>query len=289
MGSFRGTLSELTASDLGSVAIKGAIERAGISVDAVDKVYIGNVLQAGVGQGPARQCALKAGLPINVICTTVNKVCASGMKAIALGAAEIRLGDAEIVVAGGTESMSRAPYFLARGETPYGGVNLLDGLLVDGLLDPASQTHVGIFAEGTAKKYSVTRADQDEFAVRSYKRAQAAAEGGLLAKEIVPVTIAGKRGKGDTIVKEDEEFRKVVFDKVPTLRPAFKSDGTITAANASTINDGAAACVLASKSAVDKLSLKPLARIVACADAAIDPIDFSTAPEQAVKKVSVTH
>lgn len=288
MGSFRGSLVEVSATDLGATAIKGALERAGIAGDAVEQVYFGNVLQAGIGQNPARQCALKAGLANRVTATTVNKVCASGMKAISLGAAEIRLGDAEIVVAGGTESMSRAPYYLARGETPYGGVNLTDGLVCDGLTDAGSQKHMGLCAEETAHKLSISRADQDDFAIKSYKKSAAAAEAGLLAKEIVPVTIPGKRGKPDLQVTQDEEYHKVVFEKVPTLRPVFKADGTITAANASTLNDGAAACVLASKDAVDKLSLKPLARIIASADAAIDPIDFAIAPEQAITKVSAT-
>ena len=286
MGSFRGSLVEVSATDLGATAIKGALERAGITSDSVEQVYFGNVLQAGIGQNPARQCALKAGLPSRVTATTVNKVCASGMKAISLGAAEIRLGDAEIVVAGGTESMSRAPYYLARGETPYGGVNLTDGLVCDGLTDAGSQKHMGVCAEETAEKLAITRSEQDDFAIKSYKKSAAAAAGGLLAKEIVPVTIPGKRGKPDVQVTEDEEYHKVVFEKVPTLRPVFKANGgTITAANASTLNDGAAACVLASKDAVDKLSLKPLARIVASADAAIDPIDFAIAPEQAITKV----
>lgn len=290
LGSFRGTLSELSAVQLGSIAIKGAIERAAISADSVDEVVFGNVVQAGSGANVARQAAVGAGLSNATIAVTVNKVCASGMKAILIGTQMIKAGDAEIVVAGGTESMSNAPYYLKRGETPYGGVNLADGLLVDGLLDPFKNgRHAGDCAENTAKVQNITREDQDEYCIRSYKRAQEAQASGLLAKEIVPVTIPGKRGKPDIVVSEDEECKKVVFAKVKTLNPAFKKDGTgtITAANASTINDGAAAVVLASEAAVKKFNLKPLAKVIAYADAATESIDFPIAPAAAVQKVHI--
>lgn len=289
LGSFRGSLSELTAVQLGSIAIKGAIERAGIPADAVDEVVFGNVVQAGSGANVARQAALAAGLKSSTIAVTVNKVCASGMKAILIGTQMIKAGDAEVVVAGGTESMSNAPYYLKRGETPYGGVNLADALLVDGLLDPFKNGHSGDCAENTAKVQNITREEQDDYCIRSYKRAQEAAAKGLLAKEIVPVTIAGKRGKPDVVVSEDEEYKKVVFEKVKSLNPAFKKDGTgtITAANASTINDGAAAVVLASEAAVKKYDLKPLAKVIAYADAATESIDFPIAPAAAVQKVRI--
>jgi acetyl-CoA C-acetyltransferase len=273
---------------LGSIAIKGAVERAGIPVEAVDEVVMGNVVQAGSGANVARQAALAAGLKATTIAVTVNKVCASGMKAILIGTQMIRAGDSDIVVAGGTESMSNAPFYLKRGETPYGGVNLADGLLVDGLLDPFKNGHSGDCAENTAKVQGISRDEQDEYAIRSYKRAQDAASKGLLAKEIVPVTIPGKRGKPDTVITEDEEYKKVVFDKVKSLNPAFKKDGTgtITAANASTISDGAAAVVLASEAAVKKYNLKPLAKVIAYADAAMESIDFPIAPAAAAQKVS---
>ena len=276
---------------LAAVAIKGAVERAGVPVDAVDEVVMGNVVQAGSGANVARQAALAAGLKPSTIAVTVNKVCASGMKAIMIGSQMIKAGDADVVVAGGAESMSNAPYYLKRGDTPYGGVSLTDALLVDGLLDPFKNGHSGDCAENTAKVQGITREEQDEYCIRSYQRAQAAAAQGLLAKEIVAVTIPGKRGKPDVVVSEDEEPKKVVFEKVKSLNPAFKKDGTgtITAANASSINDGAAAVVLASAAAVAKYGLKPLAEIVGYADAATDSIDFPIAPAAAVQKVSIVH
>ena len=287
LGSFRGSLKEVSAVQLGSVAIKGAVERAGIPVDAVEEVFFGNVMQAGSGCNIARQCAVNAGLKTSTIGTTVNKVCASGMKAIMLGSSLIRAGDADVVVAGGVESMSNVPYYMTRGETPYGGVTLVDGIISDGLTDPFNKIHMGDCAENTAAKLQITRQQQDDYAISSYKKAAAAAEAGILAKEIVPVTIPGKRGQPDRVVSEDEEYKKIDFAKLPKLNPAFKKDGTgtITAANASTLNDGAAAVVLASESAVAKYGLKPLAKVIDYADAAHESIDFPTAPALAVKKV----
>ncbi|CAG2107500.1 unnamed protein product [Medioppia subpectinata] len=287
LGSFRGSLSGLTAPQLGSVAIKGAIERAGIAAKDVDEVFYGNVLTAGLGQAPARQAALGAGLPVSVPCTTVNKVCASGMKAIAFAAQAIRLGDADVVVAGGMESMSNTPYYQSRGDTPYGGITLADGIVVDGLTDAYSQTHMGLCTEALAAKYGITRAAQDEFAATSYKRSARAATAGAFKAEIVPVTIAGKRGKPDVTVTDDEEYKKVNFERMSSLAAVFKKDGTgtITAANASTLNDGAAAAVLMSAAAVKKFGVKPLAKVVAYADAGVEPADFGIAPAYAVPKV----
>lgn len=255
-------------------------------MDLVDEVYMGHVVQGSTGQAPARQAALGAGLPKTVPCTAVNKVCASGMKAIILGAQSILAGDNEIVVAGGQESMSNAPYYLARGETPYGGVNLLDAIVHDGLWDSFNNIHMGSCAEATAEKYSITREEQDAYAINSYKRSALAAEAGIFAKEIVPVTIPGKRGQPDVIVSEDEEYKKVNFSKIPSLNTVFKKQGgTVTAANASTLNDAAAACVLMSEAAVKKTGVTPIAKIIAHADAATDPIDFPIAPAHAIPKL----
>ena len=239
VGSFRGTLAEVRAPVLGSTAIKGAIERAGIPIDAVDEVYMGNVLQGSVGQAPARQAALGAGLPNSVPCTTINKVCASGMKAVIVGVQSILLGDADVVVAGGMESMSNAPFYLSRGDTPYGGVNLKDAIVNDGLTDSFSGKHMGECAENTAAVHKISREDQDSYAIKSYTRAAKAASDGIYAKEIVAVVIPGKRGKPDVTVSEDEEYKKANFDKFKTLNTVFKAGGTITAANASSLNDGA--------------------------------------------------
>ena len=229
---------------------------------------------------------LDAGIPVTVPCQAVNKVCASGMKAIVFGAQSIMLGDNDIVVAGGMESMSNAPYYLQRGETPYGGVNLTDGLVLDGLTNPFDNTHMGLCTEGLAAKWQITRQQQDEFAKMSYTRSAKAAQDGLLAAEIVPVVIPGTRGKPDVTIDQDEEYKKVNFDKFPTLNTVFKREnGTITAANASTLNDGAAACVLVSGRAIKQLGIKPLARIVGYADAGVEPVDFGIAPAHAIPKV----
>jgi acetyl-CoA C-acetyltransferase len=284
MGSFMGSLSSVSATQLGSTAIKGALEKGNIAADIVDEVFMGNVLQAGVGQAPARQAALGAGLGQNVPCTTVNKVCASGMKAIMLGAQSIIAGDNEIVVAGGMESMSQTPHYLdGRNGTKFGNITMLDGITKDGLLDVYSNVPMGNCAELCATEHNFTREDQDNFAITSYTRAAEAWKAGKFNDEIVPVSVPQR--KGDPILfAEDEEYKNVFIDKIPSLRPAFDKAGTITAANASTINDGASAVVLASKEAVEKHGLKPIAKIVSYADAAHAPEWFTTAPTKAVGK-----
>ncbi|XP_042814369.1 acetyl-CoA acetyltransferase, mitochondrial isoform X3 [Panthera tigris] len=285
IGSFLGSLSSLPATRLGSLAIQGAIEKAGIPKEEVKEAYMGNVLQGGEGQAPARQAVLGAGLPLSTPCTTVNKVCASGMKAIMLASQSLMCGHQDVMVAGGMESMSNAPYVMNRGATPYGGVKLEDLIVKDGLTDVYNKIHMGNCAENTAKKLHITREEQDAYAVGSYGRSQAAWDAGRFAEEVVPVTISAK-GKPDVVVKEDEEYRRVDFSKVPKLKTVFqKENGTVTAANASTLNDGAAAVVLMTADAAKRLSVKPLARIAAFADAAVDPIDFPVAPAYAVPKV----
>jgi acetyl-CoA C-acetyltransferase len=284
MGSFMGGLSSVSATQLGSTAIKGAVDRAGISVDAIDEVFMGNVLQAGVGQAPARQAALGAGLNKNVPCTTINKVCASGMKSIMLGAQTIIAGDNHVVVVGGMENMSQTPHYVdGRNGTKFGNITLLDGITKDGLLDVYSKVPMGNCAELCAKEYNITREDQDNFAITSYTRAGEAWKAGKFNNEIIPVSVPQR--KGDPIlVSEDEEYKNVFLDKIPSLKPAFDKEGTITAANASTLNDGASALVLASKEAVEKYGLKPIAKIVSYADAAQAPEWFTTAPSLAVPK-----
>jgi acetyl-CoA C-acetyltransferase len=284
MGSFMGGLSSVSATQLGSTAIKGAVERAGISTDAIDEVFMGNVLQAGVGQAPARQAALGAGLNKNVPCTTINKVCASGMKSIMLGAQTILAGDNHVVVVGGMESMSQTPHYVSgRTATKFGNITMLDGITKDGLLDVYSKVPMGNCAELCAKEYNITREDQDNFAITSYTRAAEAWKAGKFNNEIVPVAVPQR--KGDPImVNEDEEYKNVFLDKIPGLKPAFDKEGTITAANASTLNDGASALVLASKEAVEKYGLKPIAKIVSYADAAQAPEWFTTSPSLAVPK-----
>ena len=284
IGAFMGGLSTISATELGSVAIKGALDRSNLPVNLIDEVFMGNVLQAGLGQAPARQAALGAGLGQDVPCTTVNKVCASGMKAIMLGAQTILAGDNHIVVAGGMESMSQTPHYLdARNGTKFGNIITQDGISKDGLLDAYSKVPMGNCAELCAKEHKISREDQDNFAISSYKRASAAWAAGKFNDEIISVSVPQR--KGDPIViKEDEEYKNVFLDKIPGLRPAFDKDGTITAANASTINDGASALILASKEAVDKYGLKPIAKILSYADAAQAPEWFTTAPALAIPK-----
>ncbi|XP_009101047.1 acetyl-CoA acetyltransferase, mitochondrial isoform X2 [Serinus canaria] len=285
IGSFQGSLSSLPATKLGSIAIKGAIGRAGIPAEEVKEAYMGNVLQAGQGQAPARQAVLGAGLPIATPCTTVNKVCASGMKAIMMAAQSLMCGSQDVMVAGGMESMSNVPYTMSRGATPYGGVKLEDLIVKDGLTDAYNHIHMGNCAENTAKKFTISREEQDTYAIGSYTKSKTAWDSGVLKNEIVPVTIS-KKGKPDTEVKEDEEYKRVDFSKVPKLKAVFqKENGTVTAANASTLNDGAAALVLMTTEAAKRLKVKPLARIVAFADAAVDPVDFPIAPAYAVPKI----
>ena len=278
IGSFGGILADISATKLGAAAIKGALEKAGVAPEEVQEVIMGNVVSANLGQAPARQAALYAGLPNTVNCTTVNKVCASGMKATAYGAQSIMMGHADIVVTGGMENMSQAPFYIpkARFGYKYGNGELIDGLSKDGLLDVYEQQAMGVYADRTAAKYGFSREEQDAFAIRSYKNSAAATEGGRFKDEIVPVEIVTR--KGTTMMTEDEEYKNVNFDKIPTLRAAFSKDGTVTAANASTINDGASALVLASEEAVKRLNLKPIARIISFADGEHEPAWFTTAP-----------
>lgn len=284
IGSFMGALSTVPATKLGTAAIKGAIEKAGIDAAAIDEVFMGNVLQAGLGQAPARQAALGAGIGENVPCTTVNKVCASGMKSIALGAQTILAGDNHLVVVGGMENMSQVPHYMdARNGVKLGDIKMRDGMVLDGLWDVYNNKHMGNCAETCAKEYNFSREDQDNFALESYKRAADAWSAGKFADEVVPVEVPQR--KGDPVqVTEDEEYKNVRTDKVPQLRPAFDREGTITAANASTLNDGASALILVSKEKMEELGLTPIAKIASYADAAQAPEWFTTAPSKAVPK-----
>lgn len=285
LGSFGGKLAGMTAIELGSIAIKGALAKSGVASEAVNEVFMGNVISANLGQAPARQAAIGAGVGYHVSCTTVNKVCASGMKAVMLAAQSIMLGINEVVVAGGMESMSNVPYYVpkARFGYKYGNAELVDGLVKDGLFEVYYKFPMGNCAENTAKEMNITREQQDAYAIQSYQRSAAAWEAGMFKDEIVPVEMLGR--KGETILmEEDEEFRNVMFDKIPSLKPVFDKNGTVTAANASTMNDGASALVLVSKEKADELGLKPLAKIRGFADAATDPLWFTTAPALAIPK-----
>lgn len=279
LGSFGGVLSSLTAPQLGSVAIKGALEKAGVPTSEVNEVFFGNVCSANVGQAPARQAALGAGIGQNVPCTTINKVCSSGMKSIMFGAQSIMLGLTDLVVAGGMESMSNIPYYVpkARWGYKYGDATLVDGLAKDGLTDAYDHQAMGTCADATAEKYGISREEQDAFAIRSYKLAAETTEKGWFKDEIVPVSVPQRR-RDPLIVDEDEEYKRVKFDKIPALRPAFGKNGTVTAANASTINDGASALILVSKEKMEALGLKPIAKVLSFADAAHAPEWFTTAP-----------
>ena len=285
IGSFGGSLSALSATQLGGIAIKGALDKAGITADTVDEVMMGSVIQAGLGQAPARQAAKLAGLPDKVICTTINKVCASGMKSIAIAAQNIMLGDADIIIAGGMESMSNVPFYNSaqRWGNKYGDTVLQDGLAKDGLVDVYDKVAMGNFADACATKYTISRADQDAFAINSYKSAQAAMNNGWFKEEIIPVIISQKKGEA-IIVDKDEEPLKVNFDKLAQLNPAFSKEGTVTAANASTMNDGAAALVLMSAEKAKELGIKPIAIIKSFADAEQDPKWFTTSPSLALPK-----
>lgn len=285
IGSFGGKLSGISATKLGATAIKGALAKCGLSADKVDEVFMGNVVSANLGQAPARQAARFAGLPDTVPCTTINKVCASGMKAIMLGAQSIMLGHNDIVIAGGMENMSAIPYYVpnARWGYKYGNAELVDGLAKDGLVDAYDNCAMGVCADHTASKYNISREEQDQFAIDSYKRAAEATEKGWFKNEIVPVEIPQRNGPA-LLMDEDEEYKKVIFEKVPTLRPAFTKDGTVTAANASTINDGAAALILVGEKTIKELGLNPLARIVSFADAEQEPQWFTTSPTLAAPK-----
>ena len=284
IGSFMGVFSGVPATQLGATAIRGALQKAQLDPALVDEVFMGNVLQAGVGQAPARQAAMAAGLGKNVPCTTINKVCASGMKSIMLGAQSILAGDNHVVVVGGMENMSQTPhYFDARNGTKFGNIGMLDGITKDGLLDVDNKVPMGNCAELCATKYQISREAQDGFAVASYQRAAAAWQAGRFADEVVGVSVPQRKGDPITVV-EDEEYKNVFLDKIPALRPAFEKEGTITAANASTLNDGASALILVSEKAVEKYDLKPIAKIVSYADAAQAPEWFTTAPSLAIPK-----
>jgi len=283
MGSFGGNLSSVLATKLGAIAIKGAMEKAEIDVNIVDEVFMGNVLQANLGQAPARQAAIFAGLSQNVPSTTINKVCASGMKAIMLAAQTIMCGDNDVVIAGGMENMSIAPHYFAKGRSgqKLGNMQLVDGLVSDGLTDVYNKTHMGVCAEKCASEMNISRKEQDAFAIESYNRSANSWKEGKFSDEIVSVSVPQK--KGDTlIISEDEEYKNVKMEKIPSLRPVFDKEGTITAANASTLNDGASAIVLMSAEKASKLNITPIAKIKSYADAAQEPEWFTTAPAKAL-------
>ena len=284
IGSFMGGLSSLTASQLGSFAIKGALDRINLDPNQVDEVYMGNVVQAGVGQAPARQAAMGAGIPDTVPCTTVNKVCASGMKAVINAAQAIALGDASVVIAGGMESMSNIPHYMhMRKGVKFGPAAMEDGMQKDGLVDPFDKNAMGVLADNCATKYSFSRVEQDAFAIESYRRSTKAWSEGKFSNEVIPVAVPQRRGDA-LIITEDEEFKNVKIDKIPALRAAFSKDGTVTAANASTINDGAGALILMSEEKANELGLTILATIKGYADAAHEPQWFTTAPSKALPK-----
>ncbi|PPJ58485.1 hypothetical protein CBER1_05583 [Cercospora berteroae] len=286
VGAFQGSLGSQSAIELGTVAIKSAVERAGIKPEEVQEVFFGNVLQANLGQNPARQCTIHAGLPESTEATTINKVCASSIKAMSLAAATILTGEVDVIVAGGTESMSNTPHYLPtlRNGAKFGNQTLVDGVLKDGLTDVYKDEHMGLQGEECADDHGFNRQDQDEYAIRSYKKAIAATEAGWFKEEITPVTIKGTRGKPDTVVEVDDEPKKFNEEGTKKLRSAFKKDGTVTAANASPLSDGAAATVLASEEYVQKHGLKPIAKILGWGDAAKNPSKFTTAPALAVPK-----
>ena len=282
IGSFGGALSTVPAPQLGAAAIKGALEKAGIAPSQVNEVFMGNVLQANLGQAPARQAALFAGISNDVPCTTINKVCASGMKAISLGVQSILCGDNDVVIAGGMENMSLVPHYMnARVATKLGDIALIDGMVKDGLTDVYNHVHMGVCADKCATENNISREEQDAFAIESYRRAAAAWDAGKFSDEIVPVEVPQRKGD-PIVVNRDEEFTNVSIDKIPQLRAVFTKEGTVTAANASTLNDGASALVLMSKEKAEELGLKPLGKIVGYGDAAHDPEWFTTAPSKAV-------
>lgn len=283
IGSFGGSLASLSATKLGSLAVKGAIERAGIDKKLVQEVFVGNVIGAGLGQAPATQVAVGAGLGYDIPCTLVNKVCASGMKAVMLGAQSIMLGHNDVVVAGGMESMTNIPYYLLKARYGYkfGNGEMVDGLTFDGLTDVYNNCLMGVCADNTAKEMKISREDQDAYAINSFKRTAASWAAGKFKNEIVPVEITDRKG-AVTVFAEDEQYKAANFDKMPTLKPAFTKDGTVTAANASTINDGASALVLMSKEKAEELGVKPIAKIRGFGDAAQDPMWFTTAPSLAI-------
>jgi len=285
IGSFGGVLSSLSAVELGALAIKDALKKSGLESSEIQEVFMGNVISSNLGQAPARQAALKAGLDVNVPCTTVNKVCSSGLKAIMLGAQSIALGQADVVVAGGMESMSNVPYYVPRARFgyKYGHGTLVDGLQHDGLWEAYNNFAMGNCADHTAREMKISREAQDEYTVRSYKRVESATLEGKFKNEIVPVEIPQRKGN-PLVITEDEEFSNVNFDKIPSLNPVFSKEGTVTAANASNINDGASAVILISKRKMKEYGLKPEAKILGYADAAQDPLWFTTSPSLAIPK-----
>ncbi len=284
MGSFGGSLSTVSATQLGATAIKGALQKINLDPNEIEEVYMGNVLQANLGQAPAKQAAIFAGISENTPCTTVNKVCASGMKAISLATQAIKCGDADVVVAGGMENMSSVPhYYSARNAVKLGDVKITDGMVKDGLTDVYNQVHMGVCADQCADEHHISRKDQDDFAIESYQRAAKAWTAGNFKEEIVPVPVPQRRGE-DIIVSEDEEYKNVKLEKIPQLRAVFNKEGTVTAANASTLNDGASALILMSKEKAEELQIKPIAKVVSYADAAQEPKWFTTAPAKAVPK-----
>ncbi|XP_051173210.1 acetyl-CoA acetyltransferase, mitochondrial [Leptopilina boulardi] len=286
IGSFLGSLSTLSATQLGAIAIQNVVQRSKITSEKVQEVFMGEVCQAAVGQAPARQSALFAGLPKSTICTTINKVCASGMKSVMLGAQTLQCGHRDLIIAGGMESMSNVPFFLRRGKTTYGGMKLEDGIVCDGLTDVYNKFHMGNCAENTAKKLNISREDQDEYALNSYKRSATAYENKIFEKELIDVKIPQKRGQPDLIITEDEEYKKINLAKFRQLPTVFqKENGTVTAGNASTLNDGAAAIALCTTDFAKQEKLEPLARIIAFEDSATDPIDFPIAPALGVPKL----
>ncbi|KAF9469126.1 peroxisomal 3-ketoacyl-CoA-thiolase [Collybia nuda] len=282
VGSFNGPLKGFTATQLGTIALKHALESKQIDPAVVEEVYFGNVVQAGVGQSPARQVALGAGLKTSSDATTINKVCSSGMKSIILAAQSIRSGDRSVVAAGGMESMSNAPFLIPRQNPTFGKFQTIDALENDGLWDVYNNVPMGNCGESAAEKHNISREAQDAHAIESYKRAERAWKSGAFDAEIVPVTVKGK--KGDTVVREDDEYKRVIFDKIPTLRSAFKQGGSITAANSSPLSDGASALILMSAERAKELGLKPLAKVISYADGGVDPIDFPIAPTVAIPK-----
>lgn len=292
LGSFGSSLSTVPATDLGATAVKAAVEKSGLTSDDIQEVFMGQVVQANAGQAPARQVTLKAGLSKSTPSTTVNKVCASGLKAVMFGAQSIQLGDNQVVVAGGMENMSLIPYYLPKGRygLGYGNGEVLDGLVRDGLANVYDGQAMGCFADATATKFEISREEQDAFAIQSYQRSAKAWDEGKFSSEVTPVEVKDRKGNV-TIINHDEEYKNVKFEKIATLRPVFTKEGSVTAANASTINDGAAALVLASEETVNNKGLKPIARIVAYADGAQDPEWFTTAPviaaDKALKKAGL--
>ena len=284
MGSFGGSLSSVPATKLGAAAIKGALESIDLNSNLIEEVFMGNVLPANLGQAPARQAAIYAGISENTPCTTVNKVCASGMKSVMLAAQSIMTGNADVVVAGGMENMSMVPhYYNARKGKKLGDISLVDGLVKDGLTDVYNKVHMGNCADQCADKYKISREEQDEFAIESYNRAANASKNGLFKEEIVKVNIPQRKGE-DVIVDKDEEYKNVKLEKIPNLKPVFSKDGSVTAANASTLNDGASALILMSEEKAKELNLKPIAKIISYADASQEPKWFTTSPTKAINK-----